>query len=68
MLVPGRLSPQRAAAYRAELLALSERLGGDTDATWATVRDGRVAAKTRLLHCHDVQCHLSSVTRLLVVP
>ncbi len=68
LLVPGLLSAQEAAGYRAELHELAERLNGQTDATWATVRGDGPAPRTRLVHCPDVQWYLASVTRLLVDP
>lgn len=61
--VEGLLSPEEAAAYRAELHALAERQGGN-DATWSSVR----GAGTRITHCHDVHFHSAAFTRLLVDP
>jgi phytanoyl-CoA hydroxylase len=61
--VPGLLSPEEAAAYRAECHELAERIG-ENDATWASVRDQGL----RLTHCHDVQFQSAAFTRLLVNP
>ncbi|HEV2531805.1 phytanoyl-CoA dioxygenase family protein [Phenylobacterium sp.] len=59
--VPGLLTPQEAAAYRAECHALAARIG-ENDATWASVK----GAEAQLTHCHDVQFRSAAFTRLLV--
>ncbi|RAK58943.1 phytanoyl-CoA dioxygenase family protein [Phenylobacterium hankyongense] len=59
--IRGLLTPQEAAAYRAECHSLVERIG-ENDATWASVRDQGM----RLTHCHDVQFQSAAFTRLLV--
>lgn len=60
--IPGLLSPDEAAAYRAEVHAVAARQGAN-DATWASVRGG-----TSITHCHDVQFRSAAFTRLLVDP
>jgi phytanoyl-CoA hydroxylase len=59
--VRGLLTPQEAAAYRAECHELVDRIG-ENDATWASQR----GQGTRLTHCHDVQFQSAAFTRLLV--
>jgi phytanoyl-CoA hydroxylase len=61
--VRGLLTPEAAAAYRAECHALAERIG-DNDATWASQR----GQGTKITHCHDVQFQSAAFTRLLVDP
>lgn len=61
--VPGLLTPDEAAGYRAELHALAERMG-PTDGTWASMKD----AGTSLTHAHDVHFRSAAITRLLVDP
>lgn len=61
--VRGLLTPDEAAAYRAELHAVAARMG-DNDATWASVK----GQGTRITHCHDVHFRSAAVTRLLVDP
>ena len=60
--VRGLLSPEEAAAYRAEVHAIAAQTAA-TDATWASVK-----GETRLTHCHDVQFRSAAFTRLLVDP
>ncbi|MBX9796934.1 phytanoyl-CoA dioxygenase family protein [Sphingomonas sp.] len=62
ILIPGLLSLEEAARYRAEVHALDARQGL-TNATWASV-----AGDTRLAHSHDVQFKSAAFTRLLVDP
>jgi ectoine hydroxylase-related dioxygenase (phytanoyl-CoA dioxygenase family) len=57
----GLLTPEEAAAYRAECHAIVERIG-ENDATWASQR----GTGTKLTHCHDVQFQSAAFTRLLV--
>lgn len=59
----GLLSPDEAAAYRAEVHRIAAEQG-DGDATWASVKE----AGTRITHCHDVQFRSAAFTRLLVDP
>lgn len=61
--VRGLLTPDEAAAYRAEVHALAERQG-ENDATWASVR----GAGTKITHSHDVHFRSAAFTRLLVDP
>src|SRR3569623_589940 len=61
--VPGLLSPDEAAGYRAELHALAERMG-PTAGTWASMKK----AGTSLTHAHDVHFRSAAITRLLVDP
>jgi ectoine hydroxylase-related dioxygenase (phytanoyl-CoA dioxygenase family) len=61
--VRGLLTPDEAAAYRAEVHALAERQG-ESDATWASVR----GAGTKITHSHDVHFRSAAFTRLLVDP
>jgi phytanoyl-CoA hydroxylase len=67
LLVKGLLSRDEAAHYRRECHELRARLAvvRDTDATWGSAREGAMAP-TVLHHCHDVQFHSASFTRLLV--
>jgi phytanoyl-CoA hydroxylase len=62
VLVPGLLTPEEAAAYRAEVHALDARQG-ETDATWASVQ-----GDTRITHSHDVHFKSAAFTRLLTDP
>jgi phytanoyl-CoA hydroxylase len=68
VLVKGVISKEEAAACRAELHDLAERLQKikSIDATWATVRSNEPAKKTVLLHCHDVQFQSGRFARLIV--
>ena len=59
--IAGLLSPEEAAAYRAEVHAIAERQGSN-DATWESVR----GQDTRITHCHDVQFRSAAFTRLLI--
>jgi ectoine hydroxylase-related dioxygenase (phytanoyl-CoA dioxygenase family) len=61
--IPGLLTPEEAAAGRAEIHAIAER-SGRKDATWASVK----GASTALTHCHDVQTRSALMTRLLLDP
>lgn len=58
--LPGFLSPDEAASYRAEVHAIAASQG-PSDATWASVK-----GQTQLTHCHDVQFRSAAFTRLLV--
>ncbi len=60
VLVKGLLTPQEAAAYRAEVHALDARQG-ETDATWDSVK-----GDTAISHSHDVHFKSAAFTRLLV--
>jgi ectoine hydroxylase-related dioxygenase (phytanoyl-CoA dioxygenase family) len=67
--LPGVLSPEEAAFYRAETHALADRVmaKNPSDATWGSARElGGDAKKTELRHCHDVQFYAASFMRLLV--
>lgn len=59
--VPGLLTKDEAARYRAECHDLVERIG-DNDATWASAR----GQGTKITHCHDVQFQSAVFTKLLV--
>ena len=59
--VAGLLSPDEAAAFRAEVHAIAERQGSN-DATW----DSMKGAGTSITHCHDVQFRSAAFTQLLV--
>lgn len=59
--VPGLLSPDEAAAFRADVHAIAERQGAN-DATW----DSMKGAGTSITHCHDLQFRSAAFTRLLV--
>jgi phytanoyl-CoA hydroxylase len=59
--VPGLLSPDEAAAFRAEVHAIAERQGSN-DATW----DSMKGAGTSITHCHDVHFRSAAFTRLLL--
>src|SRR4051812_4406724 len=61
--VRGLLTPDEAAAYRAEIHALAERQG-ESDATWASVQ----GAGTKITHSHDVHFRSAAFTRLLTDP
>lgn len=62
VLVRGLVTPEEAAAYRAEVHALDARLG-ETNATWDSVKGG-----TAISHSHDVQLKSAAFTRLLTDP
>jgi len=69
LLVSGLLSAAEAEAYRRECHALAERLSAikNIDATWGSARGlSAEAAKTQVLHCHDVQCQSAAFARLIV--
>lgn len=59
--IPGMLSQDEAAFFRAEVHALAER-EGQSDATWESVR----GTGTSITHCHDVHFRSAAFTRLLV--
>ena len=59
--VRGLLTPEEAAAYRAEVHAIAARQG-ETDATWESVK----GSGTAITHAHDVQFRSAAFTRLLV--
>ena len=61
--VPGLLTREEAAFYRAEVHSVAERQG-ETDATWASVKTGG----TKITHCHDVHFRSAAFTKLLVDP
>jgi phytanoyl-CoA hydroxylase len=67
LLVKGVLTRAEAAAFRQEAHALIERLQQtrDVEATWASAKEV-TAAKTSLLHCHDVQFQSARLAALLV--
>ena len=58
--IPGLLSLDEAAAFRAEVHAIADRQGSN-DATWDSVR-----GDTSITHCHDVQFRSAAFTRLLI--
>ena len=58
--VQGMITPEEAAAYRAELHALAARQGSN-DATWTSVK----GTGTTITHSHDVQFRSAAITRLL---
>lgn len=62
VLVPGLLTPEEAAFYRAEVHALDARQG-ETNATWDSVK-----GDTKISHSHDVQFKSAAFTRLLTDP
>ena len=68
VLVPGLLSPEEAAHYRAEAHGLSRRLSAirDTNAAWGSADAVAMGRKTQLLHCHDVQFQSAAFSRLLL--
>ena len=61
--VQGMITPEEAAAYRAELHALAARQGSN-DATWTSVK----GTGTTITHSHDVQFRSAAITRLLTDP
>jgi len=61
LLIKGFISPDEAAALRAEVHAIAARQG-PTNATWSSVRD----QGTELEHSHDVQFRSAAFSRLLV--
>ena len=65
--VPGLLTPDEAANYRTEVQSLMERLAAirNIDATWGSARELEGAAKTKILHCHDVQFQSAAFARLI---
>jgi len=68
ILIKELLGAQEAAALRAEMHELVQRLEklGSTDATWSMARDQK--RRTIVQHCHDVQFHSAAVSRLIVDP
>lgn len=67
VLVRGVLSPDEAAAYRAECHQLLARMSGSSDGTWDVARDlDGGGAPTMVHHCHDVQLYSAAFARLLV--
>jgi phytanoyl-CoA hydroxylase len=68
VLVKNLLSPEEAAAYRAECHRLLESLNRDDDPTWASAADVSGTAPTRLKHLHDAQFYSAMFSRLLVDP
>ncbi len=67
LLVQGMFSSEEAAHFREEAHALIARLQqlGEVEATWESAKEVSMT-KTSLLHCHNVQFHSASFTRLLV--
>jgi ectoine hydroxylase-related dioxygenase (phytanoyl-CoA dioxygenase family) len=68
LLVKGLLSKADAAMYRKAGHELIERLAAHSamDATWGSARESvEGAAKTKLLHCHDVQFYDAVFTQLI---
>ncbi len=63
VVVRGLLTPEEAAAYRAEIHALDARQG-PTDGTWASLE----GADNSISHCHDVHFRSAAITRLLTDP
>jgi phytanoyl-CoA hydroxylase len=71
LLVPGLLTKDEAALYRAETHALIERLSAQQsmDATWSSARQAVAGAEgTVVHHCHNVQFYSAAFTRLLTDP
>jgi len=72
VLLSGVLTAQECAGYREELHSLARRLeerNRTHDATWGSATEGVAkGAPTQLKHCHDVQFHLASMSRLIVDP
>lgn len=69
VLVQGMFTKEEAADYRRECHDLIARLSRirNVDATWGSARMlGAEAAKTQLLHCHDVQFQSAAFGRLIV--
>jgi ectoine hydroxylase-related dioxygenase (phytanoyl-CoA dioxygenase family) len=66
--VAGLLTPDEAAALRAETHALMARLSAirNIDATWGSAKDIAGGSATQLLHCHDVQFQSAAFARLIV--
>jgi ectoine hydroxylase-related dioxygenase (phytanoyl-CoA dioxygenase family) len=63
LLIRGFISPDEAAALRAEVHAIAARQG-PTNATWSSVS----GQGTKIEHSHDVQFRSAAFTRLLVDP
>lgn len=70
ILLKGVFSRNEAAQFRQEAHDLIERLQKTqaTDATWGSARAVKGAADTKLLHCHNVQFHSATLTRLISDP
>jgi phytanoyl-CoA hydroxylase len=68
VLVKGLLSPEEAAAYRAESHRLLAALGPGEDPTWASAAGVAMGAATHLKHLHDAQFYSAMYSRLLVDP
>lgn len=69
LFVEGLFSPGEAATFRQEGHALIDRLSQhDTvEATWGSAR-AIAGRETRLQHCHSVEYHSATFTRLIVDP
>jgi phytanoyl-CoA hydroxylase len=67
LLVKGLFSKEEAAAYRQEGHALLNRVyeNETVDATWNGAREV-TKARTKLLHCHDVQFYSAAFSRLII--
>lgn len=71
LLVRGALPREECARYRDDLHHLAERLQQkrNINATWrGSWLSEEQRAQVEILHCHDVQFHLGSFSRLLVDP
>lgn len=68
VLVKGLISPEEAAAYRAESHRLLAALGPTEDPTWGSAADVAMGSPTHLKHLHDAQFYSAMYTRLLVDP
>ncbi len=70
LLVKGLISPEEAAAFRAEAHALIDRLSqhDKVEATWDSARTVAGGMETKLQHCHSVEYHSAMFTRLIVDP
>ncbi len=69
LLVEGLLSRDEATAFRRRRHALAERLAAtrSIEATWGSARGvAGQAAKTKLLHCHNVEFYDAAFGRLLM--
>src|SRR5688500_11474243 len=69
LLLPGLISADEATELRREAHELAARLQQhhNIDATWGSAREGvQEAAKTQILHCHDVQFQSAAFSRLIV--
>lgn len=68
LLVSGLLTPEEAALFRRETLAVMERRTAiqSWDSTWQSAKDIAGGAITKLQGCHDMQFHSAVFARLIV--